>query len=237
MKTKSEHFSNKSAENRRKERGNALIYVLIAIVLFAALSYTLARNTDTSEAGTLSADQAELYASQLISYSAQAKSVVDQMLFTGAQINDLDFTLPSEATFETPPNIYKVYHPDGGGLNLGTLSDTAKNEISTSPVAGWYLGRFNNVEWSATTNQDVILVAYQIDKTICENINEKVTGSTAIPALTTDMRLPLIDDSNYSGTNADLTSVNCAGCVDQMSLCVQNSSGTAYSFYTVLADQ
>lgn len=185
----------------------------------------------------MSEDRAEIYASQLISYASQAKSVVDQMLFSGAQIDQLVFTRPGQAGFETGSNIYKVYHPEGGGLNLGTLNEIAKNQIATNPVAGWYLGRFNNVEWSATAQEDVILTAHQIDRAICENINEKITGNTDIPQLTTELREVLLDTSLYGGSQEDLTTTTCADCEDYMSLCVSNAAGSAYSFYTVLADQ
>ena len=80
--------------NKEQESGNALIYVLIAIALFAALSFTLARQSDTGEAGTLSDERAELYATQIISYAAQTKSALDQMLFIGTDIDDLDFIAP-----------------------------------------------------------------------------------------------------------------------------------------------
>ena len=51
METKCEHLNRKTVgkKHRKAEQGNALIYVLIAIVLFAALSFTLSNQTDTSE--------------------------------------------------------------------------------------------------------------------------------------------------------------------------------------------
>ena len=232
-------------EHRSQECGNALVYVLIAIVLFAALSFTLSRQTDTGEAGELSDTRAELYATQLISYAAQAKSAVDQMIFTGANIDDLDFIDPSDPTFNSgtqKDRSNRVFHPEGGGLVKGRLPDDALAQISSNPVAGWYIGRFNNVEWTPTTADDVILTAYQIDKAICEKINEKITGSTNIPALGSDMNTVLVDDVFYSGTNADLTtdptgSPVCGDCHQMRSLCVQNAGQSAYSFYTVIATQ
>ncbi|MAE52103.1 MAG: hypothetical protein CMH27_09865 [Micavibrio sp.] len=240
MKTNSEHYKIISFGQRRRktsrktERGNALLYVLIAIALFAALSFTLSRNSDNTEAGSLTEDRAKLYASQLTSYAAQAKSAVDQMLFQGAQIDQLDFTLPSEATFNTAPTIYKVYHPDGGGLIPAQIPENATNEISTTPPAGWYMGRFNNVEWTPGTDQDVILTAYQITKPVCESINVMITGDPAIPKITSgDMSDYLVPDA----PNTDLTSTECAGCNEYSSLCVSNNAESAYSFYNIIAAQ
>src|SRR3989339_2061193 len=161
-------------ENSRS--GNALIYVLIAIALFASLSFVLGRQTDTSEAGVVSHEQNEMYAAQLISYSAQAKSAVDQMLFAGAFPENLTFFIPGDANYDvetTYPNIYKVFHPDGGGLDLKNLPEAVQSDDpdEPSPDPGWYMGRFNNTEWTKTTDEDVILVAYKITEPVCAAIN------------------------------------------------------------------
>ena len=239
METKTEHT------NYHGEAGNALIYVLIAIVLFAALSMTLTRQTDTNEAGTLSDDRAELYATQLISYSAQAKSAVDQMLFMGAAIDDLDFMDPSDEDFSegTQADIIKrVFHPEGGGLIKGRIPAEAVNQSTSDPEPGWYIGQFNNVEWTASEDDDVILVAYQIKQEVCAKINEKITGTTTIPTLGDSIKETMIDDTLYTGSNVDLTtdpsgSPICGDCDEMGSLCVENQAQDAYGFYTVIADQ
>jgi hypothetical protein len=236
MKTNQEHFDSNS-----QERGNALIYVLIAIALFAALSMTLTRQTDSNEAQQLSEEKAELLATQLISTSAQMKSAIDQMLFSGSQINDLNFDLPHVATFDTGDVIHKVFHPQGGGITLPRLPEQAMAQTTTNPVPGWYMGRFNNIEWTASTGQDVILTAYQINAQVCGIINEKINGSRAIPALTSWMNIVLIDDALHSGSNIELTTASpgdvCPNCHNMASLCVSNTAGDAYSFYTIIADQ
>ncbi|MCB1720550.1 MAG: hypothetical protein H6860_03830 [Rhodospirillales bacterium] len=235
MKTKREQIF----MDRVQERGNALIYVLIAIALFAALSFTLSRQTDTSEAGTLSQEKAELYATQLISYAAQARSAIDQMLFTAASdIDQLDFTAPTDAGFDTGTLIHKVYHPQGGGLLPGKIPTEAITQITNDPEPGWYLGRFNNIEWTASAAEEVVLIAYQINETVCGLINKKINGSTAIPTMTTSIRNTLIDDSLHGGTNVELTTDApdiCPDCKNIGSLCVQE--GGIYGFYTILADQ
>lgn len=248
---------------RSSESGNVLIYVLIAIALFAALTFTLSGQEDTGEAGSLSDDKVEIQATQLISTASQIKSVIDQMLFSGAQIEDLDFTLPTDtADFnDANPanNIYKVYHPEGGGLNMPVLGGVAVDDdnisIPSDPKPGWYLGRFNNVSWTPKDSssgpgnyEDVILTAYGIDKRICENINEKVTGSTDIPEPSAAIKTFLVDKSislngspynQYNtGSQADFTtdggSPVCTACHETPSLCVGKNG--IYAFYTVIAD-
>ena len=227
----------------KTESGNALIYVLIAIALFGALSFTLARQTDSGEAGTLSNERAELFATQLISYAAQARQITDQMVFTNTDIDDLDFVLPGIAAFNTAPHIDKVYHPEGGGLMQAKIPEDIMTAGVAAPPSGWYLGRFNNVEWTASASQDVILIAYQISQEVCEKINEKINGSTAIPTMTDSIKEVMIDDATIGygvGTNTDLTTDPgdiCPDCNNMPMLCVENQAQNAYGFYTILADQ
>ncbi len=219
------------------QSGNALVYVLIAIALFAALGFTLSRQNDGSGANQLSDQEATLYATQLISYSAQAKSAIDQMFFTGSEIDDLDFTLPNEAGFNAPPHMHKVFHPLGGGLNPGNLPQKAQTEIATTPPANWYLGRFNNIEWTATTAHEVILTAYQIKQEVCAKINKHLTGNTTIPALNGSMSRYLIDTVSNSGMTTVSGSPVCTACHQVTSMCVSNAGETAFSFYTIIADR
>ncbi len=215
------------------EKGNVLIYVLIAIALFAGLSFTLSRQNSGSNTNELDDAKSEFYATQLISYAAQVQSVIDQMIISGSNLDDLDFTLPGQASFSTPPFTHKVYHPQGGGLTPARLRKGTIHQISSTIPAGWYLGLFNNIEWSNTASTDAILTAYQIDKQICEKINMKITGNSVIPALSGDMSSYLIDSSS----NSDLNISDCTACEGYITLCVSNDIVQAYSFYTVVADR
>lgn len=240
----------KTNRERMSESGNVLVYVLIAVVLFAALSFTLSRQTDSTEAGALEENRAELYATELITYAANAKEAFDKMAFSGAYIEDIDFTLPSDPTFNTAPTIKKIFHPDGGGLNLAALPDKVGVAGVTDPVPGWYLGRFNNVEWTGTdaAATDIVLTAYGINPAVCGFINQNITGNTAIPTITEPVKEVLVPQAvggitHFAGANQDLTTdpANtspapiCPDCHNRSSLCVQE--GGVYAFYSVLANR
>jgi len=231
----------RSRVERHAERGNALIYILVAIVLFAALSFTLSRTTETEEAGELAAERAQFYTTQMIGYATTAKSAIDQMVFSGANIDDLDFILPGDPLFDEGSNINKVYHPQGGGLNQGVLNKGMIAEVDTlTPQPGWYMGRFNNVDWTDSAAPEVILTAYQITKPVCENINLVATGSIVIPVLGDSIREVLIDNEFTGVVNRDLSTGDdgvCPACEGQSTLCVQTRAKTAYALYVILADQ
>ncbi len=262
--------NNKTEERRAGESGNALIYVLIAIALFAALSFILGRQTDSSEANVVSEEQTKLQATQMISYAGQVKSSIDQMLFSGSLVDDpvapattlesrkITFFKPGDTEYDNGANyrqIHMLYHPNGGGLSEKNIPEAIQADHSdeSDPPPGWYIGRFNNVEWTPSASHDIILVAYKISQNVCEQINDKITGSTAIPQVDGKLRNYLIKedattpahlDSNtgsHGGSgNVDLTNASTGGCPDcegYGSLCVQNNAGRIFAFYTVVAER
>ncbi len=241
---------------RRAERGNALIYVLIAIALFAALSMTFGRSTDTSEISNLSDEKAQIIATQMISYAGQVKASLDQMSFSNTKVKDFDFTPSNSAAFEVEPpsNIFKVYHPSGGGIVAGIIpAEAIIDSPGNDPDPGWYMDRINNVDWTElgpgntagaggaeAPFEDAVLVAYQIKKIVCEKINTILTGSPAIPVITATIPDVMISDAYHGGTTlAEFTTGTgqiCPECHGIASLCVEDSSGE-YGFYSVVADQ
>ncbi len=222
------------------ENGNAMIYVLIVVALMAALNFLLIRQNDTSEAGSLSEERLEIYAGNIITAASQLKQAVDMMTYSGTQISDLDFTTPDdEPAYSSGAHVDKVFHPEGGGVILPKIPADIINQVNNDPTAKWYIGRFNNVEWTESANQDVILTAHQLTQAVCAKINERLTGSSTIPTLTgaITLRNMLIDDGLHSGTNADFTAANCAGCEGWPQLCISNNGATIFSFYSVIAQE
>lgn len=218
-------------QNPNMERGNALLYVLISIALFAALGFTIARQMGNNTSKELNDAKAKFYATQIMTHAAQVQSAIEQMMITGSAITEIDLTLPSESGFNTAPHIHKAFHPQGGGIIIPTIREEALNDVIGSLAPGWYLGLFNNIEWTDSTNTDMLLTAYKIAQPVCEAINEKITGSTMIPALSGSMSQALTDDT----PNIDLDTSLCPSCEGYSALCVTNTAGNSYSYYSVVA--
>lgn len=229
------------------EGGNAMVYVLLVIVLFAALSFILSRQTGSGETAALDEEQTEIYAGQLLQGASQVKQAIDMMLYSGSRINpqagfgdELDFTPPSDAAFSAGAHRHKVFHPEGGGVSMPRMTAGMINEVGTNPAAAWYVGRFNNVGWSETSAEDVIMTAHQIKQGICSRINERLTGSSAIPEVSVDTNRILIDGAFSTvgdGNNIDFTSAHCASCAGQPAMCVKENGVDAWSFYFLIADE
>lgn len=211
--------------------GNAMVYILIAIALFGALTLTLSRQNDGADGQGVSDEQAELYALELMQYVASTQNTIDMMLSTGTEVSELDFVIPSDPAFNTGSNVHKVFHPQGGGLNY---QEKFSQSISDSASYQWFIQTNLNVEWTETTASDAIMVASYIKQSICEKINERITGNTIIPALTVDID-DIFDPDNASETAFDTS--NCSDCEGYSTLCVSNDSADAYAFYNIIASQ
>ena len=214
----------------KTQNGNAMVYVLIALALFGALTLTLSSQNDQADGQEISDEQAELYALELIEYAASAQNVIDQMIATGTDIDELDFIIPTDAAFDTPPHIHKVYHPQGGGLNyVSNLADQFKG-TGSNPNTAWFILNSTNAEWTSTTANDIFLSALRIHPTICTRINTKISGSSNIPVTT-----QTIDDIFETGAE-ELNSTNCPDCIGYPSFCVESSDGgNNFGFYNIIA--
>lgn len=194
--------------------------------------------SDQAGGDNLEKEQAQLYATKIVAYAASIKNTIDQMLMTGTPQASLVFLNPQEAAFDTPPHINKIFHPDGGGLNYEAATAPPFQGVDDlTNAGGWYIGRFNNVEWTPSTSNDIIITAHRIDRSACEYINRQITGTTDIPALTGETETYLVDDSYHSTGTADLTETVCADCEGYPALCVSNSGATSFSYYNIISGQ
>lgn len=219
----------------RQQDGNATLYILLVVALFAAVSFILSRQGDSSESSRLERDRAEIIANQVLAYPLQVRQAIDMMLMGGEDVDDLVFALPGEVGYDSPSHAptREVFHPLGGGLIRATIPDDGLQGGVANPDAGWYLGMFNNIAWTPTTDHDVVLVAWGLAQGLCAAINNKITGSDTIPAVGDSVPNVFIDDSRHGGTNVvELDAALCADCEEKPALCVSN--GGNYGFYSLI---
>lgn len=220
------------------QNGNVFIYILIAVVLFGALAFAISKSASQEDPESdLSNGQIKISTNEIISFSSAVSSSLTQMQQSGAMIDQIDFILPSDANFNDDPTIYKIFHPDGGGVNYRALPKKAAADDGAGLAAGYYVGRFNNIEWTPSTGNDVIFTAYEISEDVCGAINYKLRQDTTIPSVTGDSLANFfVFDDLHTGANADFMIANCAACEDISALCVTDGAGK-YAFYSILDAQ
>ena len=207
---------------------------LIAVILFAALMFVISKSThQDNSADDLATGQTRVMTTEILAYAASVNNAIVQMQQSGATPDQIDFMLPDDTNFNTAPTLYKLFHPDGGGLNYKPLPARAVADSGGTPQAGYYVGRFNSVEWTPTTAHDIVFTAYKLSESVCKDINRKLTGSATIPVVSGESLENLfVWDHLHSGTNANFMVTQCAACEDVAALCVGDGAGK-YAFYSI----
>lgn len=181
----------------RAQKGSALFLILIAVALFAALSYALTQSGRGG--GDISKEQAKLYAAQLVQMADDVRQGTQRMALTGTPISSImagtgggmyggigsDNGFPSFCT----TGATCVFASEGGAVSLPL---PPREAIDMNEPLGWYASNwagpnsFNSVfviglapgeaNTYAVTNvgtdeADDIMVIYPIKKEVCEEIN------------------------------------------------------------------
>jgi hypothetical protein len=168
------------------QKGNVLFYILIAIVAFAALSYSITR--DSRMTGNLSQDTT-FAANGIMQYGTLLENAVETLLSTGTQISQLSFENGAVAgyTNAAAADANKVFHAAGGGLTYVAPEDAWLDSAqSAEPLYGeWYfaanvcvpfMGSGDatcNADGNAGTEDIVVFLPY-IKKDVCLYINRRM---------------------------------------------------------------
>lgn len=227
----------KTADHRRNERGNALIYIFVAIAILAMLTFAVSDSTDSTDsiADYATADE---QISRMMTYSGTLAGAISQMIASGARAESIYSTLsvlnPQQAGYETPPHNMKLYHPMGGGMNYvtstgnSTSSDTVATTFRINPAS-----IVTGVGPTDAVIGDVLFTAVVTSLKACKRINYLLTGQTtaaATPTLATATFTSLFT----TGSTVTITAANCPNCVNRAQACVSNTANTAWGFYSTL---
>ena len=128
------------------QQGSAIVWILIAIALFAALNFTISQG---SRSGTqsITKEQARLAATEILDYGRAIKQAVQTLQINGCSDTEVSFENPVVPGYEhTPParDECKVFHPAGGGLNYLEPEEEWMDGLATSQAAGHYGTWFTN---------------------------------------------------------------------------------------------
>ncbi len=176
-------------DSRSRQSGNVLFLILLAVALFAALSYAVTA-TDSNPAGD--SETVLISSAQLTQYPLSVRTAVTRMIIEGADVEDLEFNEPSEfencavgTNFE-----YCVFHPNGGKATYRDAPPDIMSSAGGNEDGEWRYNAENEVKFVGTTGDiegtpeegSVELIAFLagISKGVCGRINEQL-GIDEIP--------------------------------------------------------
>lgn len=161
---------------RKKERGNVLFLILIAVALFAALSYAVTQSSRTG-GGATDGEANLVNSAQITQYPASVRTAIVRMIIGGTEPTNLLFDPPSNfAALNTDVLLARgVFHPAGGGAT----HVTAPPEIMADGQQGQWIfsGTFQvqNISTTAAnaTANEIIAFLPGVKTSICARLNEE----------------------------------------------------------------
>lgn len=191
---------------RSSERGNVLFLILIAVALFAALSYAVTQST-RSGGGDAGRETTLVNSSTITQYPASVKTAIVRMIVSnGVTVDQLTFDPPSNfaALNTTVLQAQNVFHPTGGGASyaLAPASVMANNGPGT-----WRFNSGNqiyNIGQDVATNagNDIVALLPGVSTAICERIHTQLGISTVLPA-ETGIHFLEADDQDVGNPNIE----------------------------------
>lgn len=236
--------------NQRKgEQGNVLFLILIAVALFAALSYAVTQST-RSGGGDASSETNLINSAQLTQYPASVRTAIVRMIINGTGVEQLEFNSPSDFGACTNGGENCVFHPAGGGA---TYVEAPGDVMSDGSLGIWhYNAEFEIVNIGTSVPGDeagneVMAFLPGISQSVCNQINDRNNlGST--PVITADISADYETDmeNGYTipGGETVLGTGGEAGTdIDEFDGhpfgCFRNTTGTpaTYVYYHVLVER
>lgn len=218
----------------RRQNGNVLIYILIAVALMAALAYAISSDSRGNQASRMDGERVKLMSTELLSHMRDAERVVFQMQQWGAGVADIKADLPGTAAYATDTT-NQLYHPSGGGLQvMGNQNDKITGAFGSGN--NWRIKKTTNVEWTLSGSDDLIYTFWYLEPAICAELNKRITGSATIPVVANSFAFSyhFIEGSS---SDEDFLSSECPDCVGKKSLCIRRDSDDVHIFYNILSAQ
>jgi hypothetical protein len=247
------------------EDGNVLFLILIAVALFAALSYAVTQSSRSGGGGAQDSTSL-IQSSQITQYPASVKtSVLRMQISNGITIGELAFDPPSQNSVQNNAP-YAVFESEGGDATYKHRVSVGQNSVG--PWRYWYadiegIGDGDDSVGSPDSNDEIIAVLPGIPSGICEKVNNNfdlpdpsdsgvTLGASGLPSSCTNLTSLdcTISDSNSDGTITntpgmaeplgDTSNANTPALTGKAFGCFNNSTdigGTPYVYYHTLIEQ
>lgn len=243
---------------RQLQGGNVLFLILIAVALFAALSYVVTQST-RSGGGSTEREKNILSSAQMTQYPTALRTSIIRMVLAGVSIENVKFDAPGSTAFNTTSAATLVFHPQGGGATYQQAPadlSTGSSALTWSYNANFYVP---GIGIDTSGGNDVIAFLPGVSSGVCKQVNEQLgidltactpltSGVPQSQASVTSTLVTATDDSTYTFPTGPGALLQCMGAtatsggfLRQASGCFFDSTATPspgkYTFYSVLLER
>jgi hypothetical protein len=165
----------------RKESGSALLYILIAIVLFAALSFAIAQMSRGGGEGA-GEEVRRLQASEILQYARGMQTTVQSLKIEGAEDTQLSFqsaALGAGYNYASCGDACQIFSPSGGGMIYSKPSADWLDQANSGGAGygDWIFSGSNAVTGVGTDgggadSAELLMILPWVDKSLCTEIND-----------------------------------------------------------------
>ncbi len=235
---------------RNSESGNVLFLILIAVALFAALSYAVTQSS-RSGGGDASSEKSLVAGSEVTQYPAGVRTAIMRMIVTsGITADQLMFDTPSSfGTAITAANQrYSVFYPTGGGA---TYQQAPFDVMANGAPGTWHFNALYQIANIGTTStgsdpsgNEIIAFLDGITSGVCSKIDSQL-GITTVPVVGTALTTHTTDQVASSNGSTTSTFPATSGTVitsvpvitGQPFGCFRNGAAGNYVYYHVLIER
>ncbi len=200
----------------RQQQGNALWFILVAIVLLGALTVLVSRSgTDVNQSGDF--ERRQVMASQLLRYAKGIEEAVRSMQSRGVSESDISFENTVIAGYEhTPaePDDHRVFGGGGGQTYMvPSLEWLDKKQSANAGYREWLftgkLGVADNSSSITPRDTSLVMILPYISREMCMALNRMMRhdgfdGDTPIEDDTSVLDIAGLDKFNGDATDYEL---------------------------------
>ena len=175
--------------NRKTESGNALWFILLAIILLGGLTVMMSRSSNTS-GDTGDYERRQIHASEIMRYAKGIEVAVSTMKTRGCSENEVSFETSAVAGYANASaptdESCHVFETAGGGQVYKTPKDDwlVPSDAQTTRRGDWFFTGDNNVSGVGTSaGEELLIFLPYIHQSLCIAINDLlgVTNPSGVP--------------------------------------------------------
>lgn len=232
------------SQKRFSEQGSVFFYILLGVVLFGTLAFTMSRGMRGQSTKALSDKRAELLISELLSYTQNIARTVDRLRREGCSEGDISFENDIISGYENtdaPSDLScHVFKVEGGGAQWFNVEEKLldKSFNGQSTYGNLTFTEFTAIDGLGSGEEEATVLLNFVTKDVCLAINKKL--NIANPSDDPPENLGTFNyDTLFNGGFASGTPspINAPELIRKPSGCVARAGSAQYHFYHVLIER